>query len=185
MAAPSPDGGPGRRKTGPKPLVDDEIQDLCFELKATRGWSYDRIAEHLLAKHGIGSGDPIGPVHRSTILRWIQAASEELTKEQAYRRDVETALAGRELDDLKEMLFDERSRHMVTTFDDVVKFIDTALKIRRERSSTFGLYAPKQKEVTYSGDVELDIDPDTATMLFGLQRFVEEERARKQGNGTP
>ena len=160
-----------------------EIYDLCFEIYATKRWSYDRIAEHLFHKHGVTSAtDAKKPVSRKTIMEWIRRSSKELTKEAAYRRDVETVLAGRELDDLAELLYDERSLHRVETFDDILKFIDMALRIGRERRLTFGVYAPKQREVTHHGDVELKgIDPDTAQMLAALERQVQENRARRDG----
>jgi hypothetical protein len=166
---------------------DPEVYDLCLELRADKGWNYPRIAEYLFHKKGIAHPeDPSKPVHRSTIMRWVAKGKKRMTSERAYRLDVEEVMAARELDVLKELLFDLLDSNQVDGFEDTLKFIGMALQVRKERSSTFGLYAPKRKEVTHSGDVELKgIDPQTAQMLEALEREVEKSKAARRGwDGT-
>lgn len=172
----------------PPSVGSPEIYDLCFEIYATKRWSYTRIAEHIFAKHGVASAipDPQGkpqPVHKKTIGEWIKKVADEVSAEASYRRDVETMLAGRELDDLAELLYDERTKSNVRTFDDILKFVDMALRIGKERRSTFGVYAPKQREVTHHGNIELKgLDPQTEEMVAQLERHVEENRARRNAS---
>jgi hypothetical protein len=168
----------------PPSVGSPEIYDLCFEIYATKRWSYERIAEHLFHKHGVVSAtDPTKPVHKKTIGVWIRQVAADVSAEASYRRDVEAMLAGRELDDLAELLYDEQSRLRIETMDDLCKFIDAALRIGKERRSTFGVYAPKQREVTHHGNVEIKgLDPKTEELLERLERQVEENRARRNAS---
>jgi transposase len=172
---------------GTPPSVPPEIYDLCFEIYATKGWSYEKIAEHLFHKRKIANPrDSSRPVSRATIMRWVRQGSERITTEGAFRRETETVIAGRTLDDLKELLYEQRFTHQVNTLEDVLKFVDMALKIQRERSMTFGTYAPKRREVTHHGELDLKgLDPETEQMLAALEQHVQANRARRQSDGGP
>lgn len=164
---------------------DIEIYDLCFEIRAEKGWKYDRIAEHLFKERGISHPEDAGkPVHRSTIMRWIRLGQKRLTKEKAYRHDLEGVLAMRELDYYKELLLDLVQGGQIRTAEDTFKLIDIGLKLRRERSSTAGIYPERRKDAG-AGDVEQlrPLDPETDRVLYGLERLVNEEKLRNAGNG--
>jgi hypothetical protein len=163
---------------------DPEIYDLCLELRADKGWTHERIAQHLFKEKNIAHPeDPTRPVHRSTIMRWVIKGKKQMTSDRAYRLDVEEVIAARELDDLKELLFDLLETNQIGGVEDTLKFVGMALQVRKERSNTFGLYAPKRKEVTHHGNVELKgLDPVTAEMVAQLERHVEENRARRNAS---
>lgn len=163
---------------------DPEVYDLCLELRADKGWRYERIAQYLFHKKQITHPeDPSKPVHRSTIMRWVAKGKKRMSSDKAYRLDVEEVIAARELDVLKELLFDLVENNLIDGVEDTLKFVGMALQVRKERSNTFGLYAPKRKEVTHHGDVEVKgFDPVTDKMLAELERHVEENRARRNAS---
>lgn len=137
-----------RTPRGKKPKVSPEIHRLCADL-ATKRWSAPKIAEYLKDKHGIcNSNNPEEPVPRNTIGRWIERGSEEISKTEAYRRDVQQILAVRGLDALEERFHELADNGLVEmTLEEWSKYSAAVLPIIRERSLMLGLYAPKRKEV--------------------------------------
>lgn len=179
--------GQGRRS-----LVDPAIFELCLELKATKNWTYAKIAEYLLHHKGIANeDDPTRPVHKTTIMHWIAKAQEGMAQAQAHeqRIDVKQMICGVRLDTLMELLFSLVERGMIDTVDDTVKFVNAVLAVQKEDSTTFGVYAPKRKEITHLGGVELKgIDAETEQMLAALEEQVAANRAQRGfqpgANGT-
>ena len=165
---------------GPKCSQPPEILDLCLELKGTKGWSYNKIAEYLFHTKGVkNEDDPSRPVHKTTIMRWILAAKEG-QPEPKERVDVEEMLCDVEFDTVAQLMFSVVETGQVETLDDMVKFVGAWVAVRKERSSTYGLYAPKRKEVAHTGDVALrGLDPKTEQMLGKLEEQVAENRRQR------
>lgn len=174
---------PAPKKPGPRPMVSPEIQEMCLVKKTTEGMALDDIAWWLHEEMGVHAlkdpehpDAPDRPVHRSTVWRWIYKAAKRMTKEQQLRQDVEVLVAGMELDDLQSYLYKLRSMKRLNTVEQVFAFIEVALKIRKEKSATYGVYV-RRKDVTHHGEVNVKgLDPHTEQLLEGLERVVEEGR---------
>ncbi len=159
-----------------------EVYELCLELYETKALSHAKIAQHLFDE---GLVDKV--VNRATILRWIDKAVGNTEKARTRRQRVEENLAAADLDKGRQFiyeLFDEASGTEVDveTIEAKLKVLQGLLALRKERSNTYGTYAPKRKEVavtTDAGDVHpRDLNPKGEKVIADFEAFL------AHGNGA-
>jgi hypothetical protein len=168
---------------GSESHVDPEIHELCLKLHMEDGWGYPKIAQHLFKERGIANDfDPTRPVHRATIGRWIVRANETLAPEREHRYETEVTNCDLEFEKVKEMVFGLLNSGAIDqdNKDDVIRWATLWLEIRRERSKTYGLYAPKRKEVTvrHGGVHPRDLDPKGEWSIADFEKFLRDETSQ-------
>lgn len=164
-----------------RPHFDPEIEHLCLTIRASRGWSYDRIAEHIFHKKGAACPkDPTRPVNRSTVMRMIHRAKKRMVEEKPYRIDVEETIAAIELDSLKELIYDLIEAGEVSGIENTLKFVQVARLLLKDRRDFFGLDAPVRSKVevqTNAGGVPpKKLNRDSERAMADFERWLAEAK---------
>ena len=172
-----------------KSRQDPEIFDLCLELHATKGWSYKKIAQHLLKEKGVANeDDPEREVDKATVMRWIRKSSKKIQEEKVYRDDVEWVKANVTLDSLKGFLYALREEGRLIELEDAFKWFDRALALQREASTTNAVYPEKRKRVVHGGGVEVkgigpkDLDPQREYNQARFEQWLADSKGERSGD---